>query len=293
MAPFAGLLAVNLETALNHCHRVLCASSSTFASAFRLLPREQRAGMTAFYAFCRLVDDAVDEARSEQQAAEVLALWRRRLQGLTRGAASDPVCLALGWAFERFGIERHHLELILEGVEMDIKPRFFSSFGELYGYCYRVASAVGMVCVSILGERDIHAESYAEYTGIALQLTNIIRDVAEDARRGRVYLPLEDLRDFGICEARLLDHPDRLRSLLAFEAERCRRYYLRAEASLSYWRRHRLFFAEALRVTYLRLLNRLEAEGFPWDARPALARGEKIILAIGHRLHPAAWLRAI
>jgi len=274
------------------CRRILKQSGSSFALAFHMLPPAQRDAMTAFYAFCRQVDDAVDEAVDTAAAVRALAAWSDRLNALFSGRPLDPVCAALAEAIGRFGIRREHLRLIIEGVEQDLAGRRYERFADLYEYCYRVASAVGMVCVSVLGRLAPEVELYAELTGIAVQMTNILRDVGEDAGRDRIYLPLEDLRIFGVAEQDLLQGimSDRVERLLRFEARRTRHFYDMAQAALPPAMRHRLFFAETLRETYLRLFERLEQEGFPvFDGRVSVGKRVKLAIALKRRLHPATF----
>lgn len=278
------------NAALDECRGILRRSGSTFALAFRLLPAQQRDAMTAFYAFCRQLDDAVDGVADRKAARAALGAWRLRLERLPERPDRDGVSQALAWSMRRFAMDRCHLELVLEGVERDLEVDRYRRFEDLYEYCYRVASAVGLVCVSVLGPRTPQVELYAELTGIAVQLTNIIRDVREDARRGRIYLPQEDMQDFGVREEDLLGGGEKLRRLLDFEARRCRLYYLMAEAALEPRWKHRLFFAEALRATYRRLLEKLELDGFPQERRTSLGRLEKLAVALRYRLHPATWL---
>lgn len=277
------------------CRRILRRSGSSFALAFRVLPPEQRDAMTAFYAFCRRVDDAVDDAPEPEAARVALAAWRERLDGLFNGRPTDPVCQALAVAVERFGIRRQHLELILEGVEQDLIVDRFATFSQLYEYCYRVASAVGLVCVTVLGRVTPEVALYAELTGIAVQLTNILRDVDEDAARGRIYLPLEDLAASGLTpEALLAGQSGRPRTrLLRFEARRTADFYRMAQAALPPDLRRQLFFAEVLRETYQKLFERLEQAGFPaGPTRVSLGKATKLAIALRHRLHPATFLPA-
>jgi len=276
--------------------RVLRASGSSFASAFRILPRPERDAMTAFYAFCRQVDDEVDEAGNPESARRSIQAWRDRIERIYGGRPEDLLSSALWEAVQGFGIQRDHLELVLDGVEQDLDVTRYGRFTDLYEYCYRVASAVGLVCVSILSERSRPAELYAELTGIAVQLTNILRDVGEDAERGRIYLPLEDLGVFGVTESDLLSLRMTLpiRRLLHFEARRARDFYDLAAAALPPALAHRLFFAEALRETYRRLLDRLILEDFPvFRTRVSLAKHERIGIALKRRLHPATFLEGL
>jgi phytoene synthase len=269
------------------CRQILQSSGSSFASAFRILPGDQRDALTAFYAFCRKVDDAVDEAADVETARAELDLWRERVDSIYDGDPTGPVCQALGWASRRFGIERDHLELILRGVEQDLDVSRFATFSELYEYCYCVASAVGFVCVKVVGGGTPEVELYAELCGIAVQLTNILRDVGEDARRGRIYLPLEDLELFGVDEADFaLGRSTReMKRLLRFQAQRARQYYELARAALPPRLRNQLFFPEALRETYSRLLDRLVDEDLPvYGERVSVSKIDKIAIALKHRL---------
>ena len=284
------------EDSIEYCRDVLRRSGSTFAMAFRVLPSHQRAAMTAFYAFCRLVDDTVDEAPSAEVAATQVSEWYGRLDKVYDGQPQDQVDVALKWAIERFGIQKRHLELILEGVAQDISVRTYDTFDELYEYCYRVASSVGLVCVTILGELTDELELYAELTGIAVQMTNILRDIGEDARRGRIYIPLEDLEAFGICPDGLLNGQviEQLQPLFRFEACRTRHFYTMAEASLPRGLRHELFFTETLRETYLKLFQRLERKGFCLDSgKVSLGRREKLSIVAKRRLHPGTIVAAM
>jgi phytoene synthase len=276
--------------ALDHCRTVLARSGSSFALAFRVLPAAQRDALTAFYAFCRAVDDDVDDATDPAVARRRLADWRARLADLDGAGDDAPIARALGWATRRFGIRREHLELVLDGVESDLAPVRCAHFPELYAYCYRVASAVGLACVRVLAGSDApRAETYAELTGIAVQLTNVLRDLGEDGRRGRIYLPLEDLRAFGVTEDDLLRRrrSPAVERLLRFETRRAAEYYDRAAAALPPDLRGRLFFAETLRVTYRRLLRRVEDAGSDvLDRRVAVPTIERLAIALRHRLDP-------
>lgn len=278
------------------CREVLSRSGSNFAPAFRILPADQRDAMTAFYAFCRVVDDAVDDAQDVSVATEVIEGWRRRLDLVFEGRAADPIGRALAWSAGRFGIEKGHLELVLQGVEQDLLVARYETFADLYEYCYRVASAVGLVCVTVLGRRTREVEAYAEFTGIAVQLTNILRDVAEDARKGRIYLPLEDLRAFGVSEERLLRGwtDRRVRDLLRFEAARAKTFYSMSDAALPPCERPGLHFAQALKEIYRRLLDRLCEEDFPISGeRVSIGKGEKVAIVLKHRLCPPIVVEAL
>ncbi len=278
--------------ALTHCRDILNQSGSSFATAFRVLPPLPRDAMTAFYAYCRLVDDAVDDAPDEDEAARQVQTWREHLHRLRLGQPDHPVTIALDEMMTQVPIRHEHLDLILDGVEMDLRQDRYETYEDLYQYCYRVASAVGLVVVSILGELDDDTERYAELTGQAVQLTNIIRDVGADAKLGRIYLPLTELERFGVSEEQLLEGRDyeNLRALLRFQGARASHLYALAQASLPSARRHALYFPEALRSTYKRLLDKLIDEDFTvMHQRVSIGTLEKLSVALRHRLHPQAW----
>lgn len=288
---------MNDRQALAHCRQVLQRSGSSFALAFWLLPAGPRAAMTAFYAFCRLVDDAVDEAPDLDSARRRLELWRRRLDDIfTGGRPTHPVSRALALAVTRYGIRRQYLQWLLDGVEQDLVQDRYQTFSQLGEYCFRVAGTVGLVCLSVMGVEGARARRYAELSGLAVQMTNIIRDLGEDARRGRIYLPLEDLRRHKVSEEDLLQGRDlpAVRRLLAFQVERTRTIYRMASAWLPARERGRLFFAEALRHTYRQLLEQVAGLGTRvFDNRARLGKGRKLAIALRHRLLPAQlWSRS-
>ncbi|HEY2386120.1 MAG TPA: presqualene diphosphate synthase HpnD [Candidatus Binatia bacterium] len=276
----------SLAAAYAECERIARASSSSFTLAFRLLPVERRGGLAALYAYCRMVDDAADESADPVAA---LAEWRAELRRLRDGAPTHPVAIALADAVRRFAIPVAHLDEILTGVEMDVVPRAYETFDELRGYCYHVAAAVGLAALPIFGCRDLRSRAYAEALGIALQLTNILRDVAEDAERGRIYLPREDLQRFGYGERELHTHArnDALHALVAFEVERARDFYRAARASMVARDRRALVAAEGMRLVYQRLLARIAADPDTiFGLRLAVPTHEKALCVL------AAWLRS-
>jgi len=276
-----------LAAAQEYCHDVTRRSGSSFYTAFRLLPPERRAALDAVYAFCRFVDDVADDD-AERDPAALLARWRTELDAVFAGTARHPIGVALADAVRRFDLPREPFAELIAGVEMDLTRRRYATFEELYRYCYRVASTVGLLCVAIFGHANRSARDYAVDLGIAFQLTNILRDVGEDARRGRIYLPLDDLAQFGCPEEALLraQWTPAVGALLAFECGRARAYYLRARAALAPEDRRPLAPAEAMRLIYERLLQRIESRRFDvFGARVTLPRYEKLGLAL------AAWGR--
>jgi 15-cis-phytoene synthase len=226
---------VSTTRALRSSYRYCTASSRrharNFFYAFMLLPGPLRRSMCALYAFLRHTDDLADEPASPAWKAEAIASWRLELDAALAGRESHwPGLPALADTIVRYGIPVHLLHEVIEGVSMDIEPRRYATFADLALYCRHVASAVGLCCLHIWGYRSNEgkAERLADACGIALQLTNIIRDVRDDATSGRIYLPLEDMERFSVAPGELAatGRPgDSLRSLLAFEAERALQYY--------------------------------------------------------------------
>jgi phytoene synthase len=203
-----------------------------FYYSFILLPREKRRALCAVYAFMRHCDDIADGAHSEERKRELLRRWREQLDGALHGdCGGDRILPAFRDAVNRFSIPGQYFHWILDGVEMDLAVRRYESFNELYRYCFNVAGAVGLTCLQIFGFRDEKAKDYAEECGIAFQLTNILRDVSEDARMKRVYLPIEDLHRFGYSTEDLMNGvaDDRYFELMAYQASRARGYYDRAQ----------------------------------------------------------------
>jgi len=277
-----------LADAYAHCQEITRRSSSNFYYAFRLLPPERREALFAVYAFCRFVDDIADD-EGRHDAATLLARWRGELEQVYGGAPSHPIAIALADTVRRFPLEKQHFLDLIRGVEMDLTRRRYATFDELYEYCYLVASTVGLLCVGVFGARYASARDYAVDLGIAFQLTNILRDVDEDARRGRIYLPLDDLRRFDCQESDLLcgHYSPRVGALMAFECGRARAYYLRARSALMVEDHGPMAPAEAMRMIYERLLGRIEARHFDvFGARVTLPMYEKVTLAI------AAWGRS-
>lgn len=220
----------DLRAAYRACAAISRREAKNFYYGFLLLPPGRRRAMCALYAFMRRTDDLADEPGDADAKRAALDAWRGELDAALRGEAVGSAILpALADTVRGHAIPARHLHEVIDGVAMDLEPRPFATFDDLYGYCYRVASAVGLCCLRIWGYRSEggRAESMAESCGLALQLTNILRDVREDARSGRVYLPAEDLARFGVVPAELADGAltDRLRALLEFEAGRARSYY--------------------------------------------------------------------
>jgi phytoene synthase len=217
-----------------YCQQKAAASGSSFYYSFLFLPPEQRRAITALYAFCREVDDVVDECADASVAAAKLAWWRNEVARLYEGAPQHPVTRALAPAVGIFDIAPSRLGEILDGMEMDLHHARYADFDSLERYCYRVAGVVGILAAGIFGHTNPQTRQYAQALGTAFQLTNIIRDVGEDARKNRIYLPLDELARFGVHAADILHarHTEAFGRLMSFQIERAGEHYDRAFALL-------------------------------------------------------------
>jgi phytoene synthase len=258
-------------------------SRSNFFYAFLCLPRAQREAIFACYAFCRIVDDAVDLGQDRAAQRAELQRWRDEIARVYEGRPEHPAGQRLQVAVRQFPIPRTALEEIIAGVEMDMDHPTYETFDALYPYCYRVAAAVGLCCIEIFGYSDPRAREYAVNLGVALQITNILRDVQADARVGRVYLPQADLRRFGVTADDLAQghYTSQFVQLMAFEAARARDYYQRAWAALPAGDARRLFAAEIMGRTYFALLRAIEARRFDvFGRRVALPAPRRVAIAL-------------
>ena len=227
-------------TPQEYAQQKAAASGSSFYYAFLFLPPERRAAITAFYAYCREIDDVVDEVSDPGIAQSKLDWWRGEVRNAFAGQASHPALQALLPHSQTFGIEARHLLQVIEGCEMDLTQTRYLDFANLKQYCHLVAGVVGEVAANIFGQTDPRTTDYAHRLGLALQLTNIIRDVGEDAVRGRVYLPIEDLQRFDVKAHELIKRgstsdasfPQRFEALMRFQIERALATYDEALALL-------------------------------------------------------------
>jgi len=240
------------------------ASGSSFYYAFLFLPRPRRAAITAFYAFCREVDDVVDEVTDPHIAATKLAWWRREVAQSFAGEPSHPVMRALMPAAPTYGIEARHLLAVIEGCEMDLAQTRYLDFPGLQRYCQLVAGVVGEVAARIFGQTQAETTGYAHRLGLAFQLTNIIRDVGEDALRGRIYLPIDELQQFEVKahEITRRQYSDRFKALMTWQAARARRLYDEALAMLPPQDRRAQKPGLMMASIYRTLLDEIEADGF-------------------------------
>jgi phytoene synthase len=247
-----------------YCQKKAAGSGSSFYYSFLFLPPERRRAITALYAFCREVDDVVDETNEMQIAAAKLAWWRNEVANLFAGKPQHPVTKALGAFTEQFSIDAKRLNEIIDGMEMDLTQTRYLDWAGLQTYCYRVASVVGLLAAGIFGYRDARTLEYARDLGIAFQLTNIIRDVGEDARKNRIYLPIEDLKNFGVPAADILQSREtpEFKRLMAFEAARAREHYEKAMHALPRADRKPQRPGLIMAAIYRTLLDEIESDGF-------------------------------
>jgi 15-cis-phytoene synthase len=247
-----------------YCQNKAARSGSSFYYSFLFLPADKRRAIIALYAFCREVDDIVD-ARLEPAIARVkLAWWRQEIGRLFDATPQHPVAKALAGPIREYNLPREHFLEIVDGMEMDLDQDRYPGFRELSLYCHRVASMVGMMSAEIFGYEDRRTLKYAHNLGTAFQLTNILRDVREDARRGRLYIPLDELQRFGVTTAEIMGAHgnERIRALLRFQADRARSYYRKAFELLPDVDRYAQRSGLAMAAIYLDLLAEIDKDGY-------------------------------
>jgi 15-cis-phytoene synthase len=279
-----------LADSYDFCERLARREAGNFYHAFRLLPRPQRRAMCALYAYMRVADDLSDGPEPIPEKRALLDAWRQQLDLALAGRYSHRLHPAFDHTVRTCGIPRQYLVAVLDGVCMDLEPVRYDTFADLYPYCYRVASAVGLACIHIWGFERPEAKVPAEAAGIAFQLTNILRDLAEDAARGRVYLPREDLERFGYTEDRLRqgvrDEP--FRRLMQFEAERARSYYEAARPLVPLLKPPGRAVFLVMARTYRALLEAIVKRDYDvFSGRVRLSRWHKMWLAL--QALPVRW----
>jgi 15-cis-phytoene synthase len=240
-------------------------SKSSFYYSFNLLPKEKREAIYTVYAFCKQTDDIVDENNGDRQEKErLLTRWRQELERAVDGDSSYQLLNTLSATANRFEIPIDHFMELIRGVEMDLVKNRYETFEELYTYCYRVASTVGLMCAEIFGYTQENTKEYAINLGVALQLTNIIRDVKSDLQRDRIYIPREDFRRFGYTEDELRNHvyDGRFVSMMRFQARRARSFYTVANSHLAAEDRKHFFAARIMEKIYFAVLQKIERNNF-------------------------------
>ena len=261
-------------------------SQSNLALAFIALPRGLREDMRVFYAFCRTVDDLADEPGDPAEKQRGLDAWKRAV--CESFASEPPLAAPVRALIAKHALSTAHFHELIAGCEMDLTPARYETWEELRVYCHRVASVVGLVSATIFGARDPRCQEYAEALGLALQLTNILRDVGADlANGGRIYLPAEDLARFGVTPADLAAHlhDERFLALMDFEAARARDFFEKARQSIPPGDRRALVAAEIMAAIYNRLLGKMQRDRFRvFDRRYSLSKWEKLALIFRTRI---------
>ena len=247
-----------------YCESKVTQSGSSFAYSFRFLPAVRRRAITALYALCREVDDVVDEAAEPGVARMKLAWWRVEVAAMYGGTPQHPVTQALKAIVGEYALPREHFDAIIDGMAMDLEQNRYLDFATLERYCHRVAGVVGLLSAEIFGYTDQATRGYAHELGIAFQLTNIIRDVGEDARRGRIYVPQDELQRFGVAAADILGRKvtPGFQALMAFQVDRARAYHARALAALPARDRRAQRPGLMMAAIYRALLDKIELDGY-------------------------------
>ena len=282
----------SLADAQAYCTALTKKSGSNFYYSFLFLPRKRRAAMYTVYAFCKEVDNAVDEPPAGSNPQEELRRWRTELDAAYRGTPTFPVTMSLAEHVKQLAIPQTYFDELINGVEMDLSASRYASFQDLSLYCYRVASVVGLICLHVFGPTSARAQDYAVSLGMAFQLTNILRDIGTDAAQGRIYLPQEDLHKFGCTEETILQRQesDALHELFHFETARAHEYYAKAQAAfeaLPASDRKALTVAEIMRAVYFRILKKIEEPRHRiFGPRARLSASRRLAVAAG------VWVRA-
>ncbi|HCN89371.1 MAG TPA: squalene synthase HpnD [Oxalobacteraceae bacterium] len=247
-----------------YCQQKAAQSGSSFYYSFLFLPQERRRAITALYAFCREVDDTVDECTETAVARTKLMWWRHEIGAMLAGNPNHPVTKALLPHLARYALDSKHLLAIVDGMEMDLDQTRYLDFPGLQRYCWHVAGVVGILSASIFGTTRPQTLQYAEKLGLAFQLTNIIRDVGEDARKGRIYLPVNELQKFNVTAADILNarHGENFENLMRFQAQRAQALYDEAFALLPREDRRAQRAGLMMAAIYRALLTEIERDGF-------------------------------
>ncbi|HVE50676.1 MAG TPA: presqualene diphosphate synthase HpnD [Casimicrobiaceae bacterium] len=265
-----------------YCQQKAAQSGSSFYYSFLFLPPPRRRAITALYAFCREVDDVVDEVADRDVARVKLAWWRREVQSAYDGTPQHPVTQALASVVREFALPPEHFQSIIDGMAMDLEQARYVDFEALEQYCHRVAGVVGLLSAETFGYSDASTLCYARDLGIAFQLTNIIRDVGEDALRGRIYLPQSELREFGVAQSDILSRSTTpaFIALMKHQVERARQWYARALAQLPSVDRGAQRPGLIMGAIYRTLLDEIARDGYAvLDRRIALTPLRKFAIA--------------
>ncbi|MBM3933232.1 MAG: phytoene/squalene synthase family protein [SAR202 cluster bacterium] len=285
------MAATELDLAYDHCRRMTRTQAKNFYYAFRTLPLPKRQAIYAVYAFCRLCDDIADEPNSIEEKRRLLAGVRSSLQAMSSVQTGDRVFAALSHAATEFGIPVEYLEEVVEGVEMDLTRSRYQTFDDLWTYCYKVASVAGLISIEIFGYTGEEARQRAIDLGIAMQLTNILRDLKEDAARDRIYIPQDELAGAGYSEAELKRGVMNAgyRRLMSMQVVRAREYFAKGRDLLPMVSARSRACPEMLSEVYTRILDRIEASGYDvFSRRIGLSKPEKLAMTV--KLWAASYL---
>ena len=280
-----------ITEAHSYCTQKTKDSGSNFYYSFLFLPRPRREAMYTVYTLCHELDAAVDHPHPGVDPCNQLAQWRREIESAYQGVPQYPVTISLADHARKLGIPQDYFQELITGMEMDLTIRRYATFEDLYPYCYRVASIVGLICLKVFGTMEPRARDYAINLGLAFQLTNIIRDVGADAERDRIYVPQEDLARVGCSEEQLLakTYSPQFIQLMEFQSARAHEYYQKAQTvydALSSADRQSLLSAEIMRAIYFNLLTRIEKTRFAvFSSRVRVSPFLRLTLAL------AAWVR--
>ena len=279
-----------LAQSYRYCERLARRQAGNFYPAFRLLPKQQRLAMCALYAFLRIADDLADGPGDSATKRDLLQDWCKQLDMALAGDYQHESHAALHDTMRRYAIPRQYLDDALDGVAMDVGPVTFATFDELYRYCYRVASVVGLACIHIWSFEGEPAKQHAEAAGIAFQLTNILRDLGEDAARGRIYLPKEDFDRFGytVEQFRRHERDEAFHNLMRFQVKRARDYYDAAQPLLPMLQPAGRAVFQVMSRTYRGLLDAIERRDYDvFSSRVRLSAWRKMALAV--QALPVRW----
>jgi len=259
------------------------ATASNFYYSFLLLPRAERRAINDVYTFCRLLDDLVDEDQTDKNPQSELDYWRDEVEAIYQGEPSSEFGEQLLTSVEQFDLPKQSFLDVIDGMEMDLRWHSYQTFSDLREYCYRAASAVGLICIEIFGYESARTREYAVNLGLALQLTNILRDLKEDIARGRIYIPIEDLERFGYSERELREnlYNAPFIELMKYEHSRARSYFEKAASSLPDQDRQSMFAAEIMGAIYRELLEQIPAVQFDvFRNRVTVSKSRRLKLAL-------------
>ncbi len=277
-------MSVSLEESYQLCGEIARKTGKNFFYSFIVMPAEKRRAMCAIYAFMRRSDDIADGAANPAVAAHGLREWRKKIDEVfSTGQSDEPILPALADTVKRYGIEQRYFYELLDGTDMDQDVTRYQTFDDLYKYCYHVASVVGLVVIPVFGYKDPKAKIPAEACGIAFQLTNILRDVKEDAQLGRVYLPQEDMKKFGVTEADIMNNnfTPQFVELMKFEATRAKQFYKDAQPLIGMIDADSRSTLRVMIGIYGGILKKMEAKGFAvLDGRVRLSTAEKLWIVL-------------